>query len=57
VGFELAIAASERPQTHALDRAATGIGCDISLWLNLKISVRFLQFDFFSGEKGDGWVI
>ena len=24
--FELAIPASERPQTHALDRAATGIG-------------------------------
>jgi hypothetical protein len=24
-GFELTIAASERPQTHALDRAATGI--------------------------------
>jgi hypothetical protein len=26
VGFEPAIPASERPQTHALDRAATGIG-------------------------------
>ena len=26
VGFELAIAAREPPQTHALDRAATGIG-------------------------------
>jgi len=25
-GFELAILASERPQTHVLDRAATGIG-------------------------------
>jgi hypothetical protein len=25
-GFEPAIPASERPQTHALDRAATGIG-------------------------------
>jgi len=25
-GFETAIPASERPQTHALDRAATGIG-------------------------------
>jgi hypothetical protein len=24
-GFELAIPASERPQTYALDRAATGI--------------------------------
>jgi hypothetical protein len=27
-GFEHAIPASERPQTHALDRAATGIGYD-----------------------------
>ena len=25
-GFELAIPASERPQTHALDSAATGMG-------------------------------
>jgi len=25
-GFEAAIPAIERPQTHALDRAATGIG-------------------------------
>jgi hypothetical protein len=26
VGFEHAIPVSKRPQTHALDRAATGIG-------------------------------
>ena len=26
VGFELTIAAGERPQTYALDRAATGAG-------------------------------
>ena len=26
VGFEPTISAGERPQTHALDRAATGIG-------------------------------
>jgi hypothetical protein len=26
VGFEPMILVSERPQTHALDRAATGIG-------------------------------
>jgi len=26
VGFEPTISASERPQTYALDRAATGIG-------------------------------
>ena len=30
-GFEPAIPTSERPQTHALDRAATGIGC---IWKN-----------------------
>jgi hypothetical protein len=28
VEFEPTISASERPQTHALDRAATGIGFD-----------------------------
>jgi len=26
VGFKLTISAGERPQTYALDRAATGIG-------------------------------
>ena len=26
-GFEPAILASEQPQTHSLDRAATGTGC------------------------------
>jgi hypothetical protein len=29
VGFEPMIPASERPQTYALDRAATGIGPDV----------------------------
>jgi hypothetical protein len=28
-GFELKIPASERPQTHALDHSATGIGLGI----------------------------
>jgi len=27
-GFEPTIPVGERPQTHALDLAATGIGCD-----------------------------
>ena len=27
VGFEPTIAAGERPETYALDRAATGTGC------------------------------
>jgi hypothetical protein len=30
VGFEPAIPASARPQTHALDRAATGTGFHIT---------------------------
>ena len=29
-GFEPTISAGERPQTHALDRAATGIGIDVT---------------------------
>jgi hypothetical protein len=29
-GFKPTIPASERPQTHALDRAATGIGLDVT---------------------------
>ena len=28
VGFELTISAGERPQTYALDRAATGTGTE-----------------------------
>ena len=35
VGFESTISAGERPQTNALDRAATGIGSDI-LWNTIK---------------------
>ena len=37
VGFEPTISAGERPQTYALDRAATGTGksqgYDVKLWL------------------------
>jgi hypothetical protein len=36
VGFEPTIPASERPQTHALDRTATGID---SVWLGLSIII------------------
>jgi hypothetical protein len=32
VGFEPAIPANEPPQTHALDRAATGIGDNLDYW-------------------------
>ena len=42
VGFESTIAAGERPQTYALDRAATGTGdcCEI-------ITVDFLVYVYF----------
>jgi len=39
VGFEPTIPASEQPQTHALDRAATGTGSDFST----KILYKFLS--------------
>jgi len=35
VGFEPTISAGERPQTHALDRAATGIGNNYIIKVNL----------------------
>jgi len=34
-GFELAIPVSERPQTHALDRAATGITVKQCLYVRM----------------------
>ena len=34
MGFELKIPAGERPQTYALDRAATGTGAPL-FWLNI----------------------
>ena len=40
VGFEPIIPASERPQTHALDRAATGIGTSLSTDQNFLSSSR-----------------
>ena len=38
-GFEPTIPASEQPQTHALDRAATGIGKAV------RFNVRYAQCD------------
>jgi hypothetical protein len=37
-GFEPIIPASERPQTHTLDRAATGIDCSIIRVLKTSIT-------------------
>jgi hypothetical protein len=44
-GFETTIPASERPQTHALDRAATGIGHIIfHTWLSTYSRKLFSKF-------------
>jgi hypothetical protein len=44
VGFEPAITASEQPQTHASDRAATGMGTEnVSLYLELDFQIEILK--------------
>ena len=43
VGFELTISTGERPQTYALDRAATGIGKWLIL-LSSKCNQRLNEF-------------
>ena len=35
VGFEPTISAGERPQTYALDRAATGTGYEVMYYLKI----------------------
>jgi len=47
-GFEPAIPGSERPQTHALDRAATGIG---SLPHSLQANFRALSLPYLFSFK------
>ena len=42
-GLEPAIQASERQQTHALDRAATGIGVSYELGLLNLLLLRFMD--------------
>jgi hypothetical protein len=45
-GFELPpIPSSERPQTHALDRAATGIGEQMSRRINFQVVKNDLSYD------------
>jgi hypothetical protein len=48
VGFEPAIPASERPQTHALDRTASGIGNN-----NVTIIITINTADVEYKNKGD----
>jgi hypothetical protein len=47
VGFEPTIPANERPQTHALDRAAAGIDINLAPFL-------VQQFNFRSKENKTG---
>jgi len=44
MGFEPTISAGERPQTYALDRAATGIG-EICICMNKIEKVRFTEIN------------
>jgi len=53
-GFEPTIPASERPQTHASDRAATGFGLNaIHKYTILEIFVKFVHpcFILYTDEK------
>jgi len=43
VGFEPTISAGQRPQTYALDRAATGIGIIINYTCTKKVKVTLVQ--------------
>ena len=46
-GFEPAVATSQQPQIHALDRAATGISpATMYLIINVEIRHYFLLFTF-----------
>ena len=40
VGFEPTISAGERPQTYAVDRAATGSGNKASIWKRNSLQSR-----------------
>ena len=46
VGFEPTISAGERPQTHALDRAATGTGQDLILIFKIPMDARKNSWKF-----------
>jgi hypothetical protein len=48
VGFEITISAGERPQTYALDGAATGTGiiCP-DIYLNLRRNIQLIHFIIF----------
>ena len=49
-GFEPTISAGERPNTYALDRAATGT--DVSAWLKIEILNQHNQLPHQSNKPG-----
>ena len=49
MGFEPTISAGERPQTYALDRAATGTGIIIITYYNYIINA---QCNYYNSNKG-----
>jgi hypothetical protein len=51
-GFEPVIPASEWPQTHALDRAATGIGINVIL---CALNCIFIYYHLISTQQGHRW--
>jgi len=51
VGFEPTISAGERPQTHALDRAATGTGLDAGTYVNSNSRISNCQRILLSKKK------
>jgi len=46
VGFEPTISSDERPQTYALDRAATGTGYNFYGFINFVIDIRLFMSSF-----------
>ena len=45
VGFEPTISAGERPQTYALDRAATGTGFRSVVLIEIKVGYKQMVFE------------
>jgi hypothetical protein len=50
VGFERTISADERPQTHALDRAATGTGRLVEIYMK-KIQLKSSAYSWYFSLK------
>ena len=56
VGFEPAIPASEQPQTHALNRAATGIGQNYVPFPNFEAQTARLSNTINNPQRASPWV-